>query len=63
MGFTIKYLKSGVVLAESVWPTEMPPPRAYTRLGMKRRGADTAIILDRFGSDVAVIKENLLRDA
>jgi hypothetical protein len=57
MGFTIKYLKGGAVLAESVWPTDVPPARAFATLGMKRRGADTAIIRDAFGRDVAVITD------
>jgi hypothetical protein len=57
MGFTIQYLKGGAVVAESVWPTDVPPPRAFTRLGMKRRGADTVIIRDAFGRDVAVISD------
>jgi hypothetical protein len=61
MGFTIQYLKGGAVLAESVWPTDMAPPSAFTRLGMKRRGADTAIIRDRFGRHVGVVTESAQR--
>jgi hypothetical protein len=57
MSFAIQYQKGGVVLAECVWPTEIPPPRAFTRLAMKRRGADTVIIRDSFGREVAVIND------
>jgi hypothetical protein len=57
MSFTIQYLKDGAVLWESVWPADVPPPTAFTKLGMKRRGADTVIVSDAFGKDVTVITE------
>jgi hypothetical protein len=57
MSFMIQYLKDGAVLAENVWPTDVPPPTAFTKLGMKRRGADTVIVRDAFGRNVAVITE------
>jgi hypothetical protein len=57
MSFTIQYLKDGTVLWETVWPTDVPPPAAFTKLGMKRRGADTVIVRDAFGRNVAVITE------
>jgi len=57
MAFTIQYLKNGAEVAETPWQSDIPPTRNFARQGLKRHGADTAVIRDEVGKHLAVIPE------
>ena len=60
MAFTIQYLSNGQEVGETPWLSDIPPTRDFAWQGIRRRKADTAIIRDEVGKQLALITEKAL---
>jgi hypothetical protein len=61
MAFVIQYLRDGAKVGESVWLTPIPPTHDYAQHSLALYEADTALILDEEGNEVAREKWHVRR--